>query len=122
MSETAPLNTPPITTAHIPSIPCISPFKKPLRYWDIYVDNFCGLVQGNQWIRQWVKHILLRLLDRVFRPLGDTDTAFWQELVSLKKMKQGDAMWTTSKIILGWLIDTTAKTIALPPHRIQRLC
>ena len=30
-------------------------------------------------------------------------------------------MWTTSKVILGWLIDTTAKTIALPPHCIKRL-
>ena len=36
-------------------------------------------------------------------------------------MKQGDATWTTSKVILGWLIDTTAKTIALPPHCIERL-
>ena len=36
-------------------------------------------------------------------------------------MKQGDATWTTSKVILGWLIDTTAKTITLPPHRIARL-
>ena len=38
-----------------------------------------------------------------------------------KKMKQGDATWTTSKVILGLLIDTTAKFIALPPHRIEHL-
>ena len=36
-------------------------------------------------------------------------------------MKEGDATWTTSKVILGWLIDTTAKTITLPPHRRDRL-
>ena len=36
-------------------------------------------------------------------------------------MKQEDATWTTSKVILGWLIDTTAKTIKIPPHRIDRL-
>ena len=36
-------------------------------------------------------------------------------------MKQGNATWTTLKIILGWLIDTTAKTIKFPPHRIERL-
>ena len=36
-------------------------------------------------------------------------------------MKQGDATWTTSKVILGWLINTTAKTIALASHHIERL-
>ena len=37
-------------------------------------------------------------------------------------MKQGDATWTASKVILGWLLDTTEKTIALPLHGIERLC
>ena len=55
ISETAPLDIPPITTAHILSIPCTSPFKKAVRYWDIYMDIFCGLVQGNLWTRRWVK-------------------------------------------------------------------
>ena len=36
-------------------------------------------------------------------------------------MKQGDATWITSKVILGWLIDTTAKTTELPPHRMEHL-
>ena len=120
--KTAPLDIPLITTTHIPSIPCTTPFKKPLQYWDIYVVNFHSLVQGNQWTRQWVKRILLRPLDQVFCSLGNNNTAFCQEPVSIQKIEQGDAMWTTSKVILGWLIDTTAKTIALPPHRIQRLC
>ena len=36
-------------------------------------------------------------------------------------MKQGDSTWTTSKVVLGWLIEITAKTIKLQPHRIKRL-
>ena len=87
ISETTPLEVPPITTANIPSIPCTSPFKKPLRYWDIYVDDFCGLVQGNIWTRRWVKRVLLRSLDRVFRPLDKHDNKFRQEPASIKKMK-----------------------------------
>ena len=47
ISEMAFMDTPPIMSAHIRYIPCTAPFKKPLRYWDIYVDNFCGLAQGN---------------------------------------------------------------------------
>ena len=60
-------------------------------------------------------------LDCVFIPLDDNDKVFWQEPASLKKMKQGDAMWTTSKVILGWRIDTTAKTMELPSHQVKRL-
>ena len=85
------------------------------------MDDFCGLMQGNRWTHRWVKQILLCSLDRVFCPLDDNNTAFQQEPASIKKMKDDDAMWTTSKVILGWLIDTTAKTIALPPHHIERL-
>ena len=85
------------------------------------MDDFCRLVQGNRWTCRWVKRILLRSLDRVFKPLDDDDTVSPQRPVSLIKMKQGDATWTTSKVILGWLIDTTAKTIELPSHRVKRL-
>ena len=44
ISKKTPLDIPPNMTAHIPSIPCTTRFRKPLWYWDIYVDNFCGLV------------------------------------------------------------------------------
>ena len=38
--EMTPLEVPSITTTKIPSISCTSPFKKPLRYCDIYMDDF----------------------------------------------------------------------------------
>ena len=41
--------------------------------------------------------------------------------MSIKKVKQVDATWITSKVIFGWLIDTTAETIALLPHHISCL-
>ena len=46
---------------------------------------------------------------------------FRQEPASLKKLKKGDGYWTTNKVILGWQIDTVAKTMILPQHRINRL-
>ena len=57
-----------------------APLKTPLRYWDVYVDDFCGLVQGNQWTRRAVKRALLHSLDRVFRPLDDQDTLDYHNL------------------------------------------
>ena len=53
------------------------PFQKNLRYWDIYVDDFCGLrSQGNKWQRHMVKRILFQALDKIFLPLDNNDTPF----------------------------------------------
>ena len=121
VSESTP-ETPMLTPkVSIPSVEATKPFQKPLKYWDIYVDDFCGLVQGNEWERRTVKRILFQALDKVFRPLDKHDTKFRQEPASIKKLKKGDAKWATSMTILGWLIDTINKTITLPSHRADRL-
>ena len=101
--------------------PPSDPSKDPLNYWDIYVDDFCGLVQGDTETRRMVKRILFQNLDKVFRPLDSDDTPYRQEPASLKKLKKGDARWTTVKVILGWLLDTINKTLTLPEHRADRL-
>ena len=101
--------------------PPSDPLEDPLTYWDIYVDDFLGLCQGNAETRQLVKRILFQSLDKVFRPVDAADTPFRQEPASLKKLRKGDARWATIKVILGWLVDTVAKTITLPEHRAARL-
>ena len=105
----------PTATSHIGKL------KRPVRGWDVYVDDFLGHVQGNKWKRRAVKRALLHSLDQVFRPLDDTDNPSRQEPASIKKFLKGDAWWTTRKIMLGWIIDTIRRTIELPPHRILRL-
>jgi hypothetical protein len=92
-----------------------------VKAWDVYVDDFIGMVQGGSAHRRHVKRTLLHALDTVFRKLEPGDDPHRQEPASLKKMRKGDATWATRKAILGWTIDTIAKTIELPPHRIQRL-
>jgi hypothetical protein len=120
-SQPAPEDTPTITTTSIPALESTTPFRKPIKYWDIYVDDFCGLVQGNKWERRAVKRILFQSLDKVFRPLDAADTAFRQEPASIKKLKKGDARWATSMVILGWVVNSITKTISLPSHRADRL-
>jgi hypothetical protein len=41
--------------------------------------------------------------------------------VSVKKLRQGDAYWSTRKLMLGWLLDTLTMTLELPLHRRERL-
>lgn len=69
-----------------------------------------------------VRRALLRAIGNVFRPLDPDDSPERREPVSLKKLRQGDCSWDTCKTILGWVVDTVNLTMALPPHRLERLC
>jgi hypothetical protein len=64
---------------------------------------------------------LLASLDEVLQQLDDQDNVHRQEPASVKKMLKGDATWATRNIVLGWLLDTCAMMIQLPPHRVTRL-
>lgn len=114
-------NIKPLTMAAPTGTDTTNPFHTPLKYWDIYANDFCGLVQGNKWQHGVVKRILFQALDKVFRPLDKDDSIFRQETASIKKLKKGNVCWTTSKINLGWLLDTINRTISLPKHRGDRL-
>jgi hypothetical protein len=74
--------------------PQSSPAGRPattVKSWDVYVDDFIGMVQGNRVHRQHVKRVLLHVIDSVFRKLETTDNPHRQEPASIKKMLKGDA-------------------------------
>jgi hypothetical protein len=64
---------------------------------------------------------LFDTLDRVFRPLEPGDHPYHVEPASTKKLLKGDGAWAMCKHILGWLVDTVASTLKLPPHHRVRL-
>jgi hypothetical protein len=95
-------------------------WHKPVGKWDVYVDNFTGLVQGNAKHRKRVKYALLRSLDLVFLGLNDTDGPHRQEPASVKKLLKGNATWATRKTVLGWVLHGhTDDPDSL--HRVERL-
>ncbi len=108
-------------TALPPHPPATKLNKRPLGEFDVFVDDFLGLAQGSEQRLRRLRRILFHTLDEVMRPLESSDRPERQEPASVKKLKKGDADWTTQKILLGWLIDTLAMTISLPSHRQARL-
>jgi Reverse transcriptase (RNA-dependent DNA polymerase). len=100
-----------------PSLPRPAP---PVSEVDVYVDDFIAVAQGNPERLENMRNTLLHTVDKVFRPNDDNDCAR-AEPVSIKKLRKGDGSWKTKHTILGWDIDTIAKTIALPAHRANRL-
>lgn len=129
VSETPPTEPPPIAIADprpSEAPPQQQPHlrhkcRQPVSTWDVCVDDFIRLAQGNKWRRRRVKWILLHALDSALRGLNSNDTASGQEPAFVKKLKKGDACWATTKAALGWLIDAMRKTMELPTHRQQRL-
>jgi hypothetical protein len=93
----------------------------PVKSWDVYVDDFVSVIQGSYKHRHHVKRTLLSSLDVVLRPLYDQDNVHRQEPASVKNMLKGDATWATRKVVLGWMLDTCAMMIQLPPHRVTHL-
>jgi hypothetical protein len=96
--------------------------QPPLTYFDVYIDDFIGAAQGDLSRLQAVRRTLFETVDQVFRPLEPSDTAFnREEPISVKKLSKGDGAWDTKKVILGWEVDTVACTIALTPHKAERI-
>ena len=87
---------------------------------DIFVDDFIGIAQGSRH-RRFVRSVLMKCIDLVFRPRVPSDNPARKEPISVKKLLKGDCSWATQKVILGWLIDTVTQTIHLPSHRVERL-
>ena len=68
-----------------------------------------------------VQQVIFHALDLILWPLNQDNSAFRQEVLSLKKLDKGNCTWSTQKLILGWLIDTAALTITLPLHQAEQL-
>ncbi|CAJ1939707.1 unnamed protein product [Cylindrotheca closterium] len=101
----------PATTPHHPH------YKRPMKYADIYVDDFIAAVQGDEPTRRNTMRTLLHVLDSVFQPLSPSDNPNRQDPASVKKLKKGEGNWSTLKTVLGWIIDTVAQTITLPQRQ-----
>ena len=63
---------------------------------------------------------LFHTIDEIFRPNNKDDIAR-EEPISLKKLRKGDAAWSTKKAILGWAIDTAKQVLTLPEDRKSSL-
>jgi hypothetical protein len=120
-AETTPLTAVPAPTGVDPLLTRMQSRSRILASYDIYVDDYLGLVQGDKHRRSQVRRVLLHAIDQVFRPLEPGDFPGRKEPTSVKKLLKGDAYWETRKVMLGWILDSFLMTLELPPHRRLRL-
>ncbi len=100
--------------------PTAASLQSPLSYVDVYIDDFIALahrVCAGTTLRR-----LLNAISSIFRQdPHPQDSSSRKQVISASKLAQGDGTWSTEKIILGWLINTASGTLALPPHKRDRL-
>jgi len=88
---------------------------------DVYMDNFIGLSAGHS--HEELLHFtctVLHGIHTVFPPPEPTEDQE-DEPISVKKLKQGDGLWSTKKEILGWLFDGSTRCINLPADKVEKI-
>jgi len=92
-----------------------------LHLMEVYMDDFIGLAQGLSrcQLTQFTRSVL-HGIHLVFPP-PDPDENKDDEPISVKKLKQGDGMWSTKKEILGWLFDGVGRCIQLPMEKVEKI-
>jgi len=105
------------------TLPLRSPeeVKSLLQLLDVYMDDFLGLMQAPslQQLGNFMRAVL-HGIHKVFPPLGPMDDQD-DKPISIKKLKQGDGRWATSKEILGWFFDGMACCMSLPEEKVSEI-
>ena len=81
------------------------------------MDDLLSATQGDRTQQQRFTKLTLRALKEIFPSLP----AEAKDSVRIKKALQGDGDWTTTKDILGWIVNTDEVTLRLSPKRKAEL-
>ena len=85
-----------------------------LRVLEVYVDDFCTMVQTSDVdTLRHVSRALLHAIHSVFPPPAITKHK-GGDPVSIKKLLEGEGTWDVRKEILGWVFDGARRCIELP--------
>ena len=88
---------------------------------EVYIDNFIQLAQTtNQEQLRHLARAVLQGIHLVFPPPVVTGHD-GEDPVSMKKLLQGDGLWTVWKEILGWVFDGAHCCIELPADKVSKL-
>ena len=92
-----------------------------VRLLEVYVDDFCTLIQCTdpaELLR--ISRALLHAIHSVFPPPSQTGHP-GGDPISVKKLNEGEGLWDTRKEILGWVFDGAARCINLPTKKLDAI-
>ena len=88
---------------------------------EVFVDDFVGATNNSD--KSHLQHFSRAMLYGVHSifPPPEVSGHHGQDPISQKKMDQGDGTWSTTKEILGWLVDGANFTIQLTPDKFEKI-
>jgi len=95
--------------------------EKLAKLLEVYMDDFIGLAQAPT--IEELKHftrVIMHGIHTVFPPPGIADDPE-DEPILVKKLQQGDGLWSTKKEILGWVFDGVSKCLSLLIEKVDRI-
>jgi len=88
---------------------------------EVYVDDFMGLMEAPTATKLLhFTRAVLQGIHSVFPPPGPEDDPT-DEPISIKKLQQGNGLWSMWKEILGWLFDGITRCMQLPPDKVTKI-
>jgi hypothetical protein len=102
---------------HIVHPPTIQRGTPPIAFLDVYIDDFIGIAQRP---RTWhALNVTLNAISSIFHhDAHPNDKPSRKATISASKINKRDGAWTTSKVVLVWLLNTAAGTLQLPEYKV----
>ena len=110
-------------------VPIIAPAISPLTELvaTVFVDDFILAVAAPSMpmslsAASWLARVALHAIHAVFPPPSVTGHQGGKDSISLKKLEQGDAIWSPIKELLGFVCDGSSRTVCLPEGKAAKYC
>ena len=108
----------------IPSDDCASRLQGAIQYAnliEVFVDDFIAVTNdtSTNHLKQFSRAMLFGV-HSMFPPPAITGH-HGEDLISQKKLNQGEGTWSSTKEILGWLVDGADFTISLLPDKCTKI-
>ena len=90
--------------------------------FEVYVDDFCALVQSTD--EDVIRHhsrALLHAIHEIFPPPEVTGHAGENPISQQKLVEEQEGVWAIRKEILGWIFDGLQRTMELPTEKVDKL-
>jgi hypothetical protein len=88
---------------------------------EVYIDDFIQLAQTTN--QEQLRHLARTILQGIHSVFQTPEVTGHdgEDPVSMKKLLQGDGLWTVRKEILGWVFDGAHRCIELPANKVAKL-
>ena len=108
----------------LPAVPTHGPGARSglFHLFEDYVDDYINIVQSTDpEVLRHASRAVLHAVHQIFPPPAATGHSGEDPISHKKLVVEGEGIWDTRKEILGWIFDGVARTMELPPAKVETM-